>query len=423
MEAGEARVGAGLFRVRWVVGGALLLNSLLQFADRANISVVIPQISREMGLSHGQAGLAMSAFFLGYVLTQIVGGWILKRLGGTRTTVLLGTIVYSLFTHLTGRARGFTELILCRFGLGLGEGPILVGLTTTVNDWFPAREKARASVLVYAAGSVAMIFVPPLIASVVLEIGWRPIFTLFALPGYALGVVWFLLVRSQPEEHPWIRPEEIEEIRQDGAGRHAPSERGAITRQLKSWTFLGITLAYGLNAFFFFGLMAWIPSYLLSLGFAQTEMGWITSLYWLGSLLGTAFGSYISDVLYKGKRRPPILMSNAIGALLQSAWLSLGPALQIPLAPVYLLTIGFCLSLGLACYAPLVMAATPASDFPVLMGLVSAFGAVGGFFGPLLVGRLYDLFQSYTPAFAVFILTNVLIIIVVGLLREPGKAH
>ena len=164
--------------------------------------------------------------------------------------------------------------------------------------------------------------------------------------------------------------------------------------------------------------MAWIPSYLISLGFTQSQMGWLTSLYWLGSLLGTALGSYLSDVIFGGRRRPPILLSNAMGAILQVLWLFFLQS-YLGLVPVYLVAIGFCLSLGLACYAPLVMGASSPSHFPVLMGLVATFGAVGGFLGPLSVGRLYDLFQSYTPGFAIFILSNVLIIVVIGLLREP----
>jgi MFS family permease len=421
MQTEAVTVKTRLLRVRWLIGGVILLNSLLQFVDRANISVVIPQISREMGLSHSQAGLAMSAFFLGYVLTQVAGGWLLRAVG-TRTAVFLGTITYSLFTHLTGQARGFGQLVACRFGLGLGEGPILVGLTTAVNDWFPLREKARASFLVYAAGSMAMIFVPPLIATFSLEIGWRMIFTLFALPGYLLAVVWFLVVRTKPEEHPWMTTGEVQEIRQGQRETRSESSQTSAVKQFLSLTFLGITAAYALNAFFFFGLMAWIPSYLLSLGFTQNQMGWLTSLYWLGTLFGTALGSYLSDVVFGGRRRPPILLSNAIGAILQVLWLFFLQG-YLGLVPVYLVAIGFCLSLGLACYAPLVMGASSAAHFPVLMGFVATFGAVGGFLGPLTVGRLYDLFQSYTPGFGVFILSNVLIIVVVGLLRERRMDH
>lgn len=416
MRTEEVTTKGTVFRVRWIIGGAILLNSLLQFVDRANISVVIPQIRQEMGLSHGEAGLAMSIFFLGYILTQILGGWILRSLG-TRTAVFFGTLTYSVFTHLTGQARSFGHLLAYRFGLGLGEGPILVGLTTAVNDWFPPREKARASFLVYAAGSMAMIFIPPLIATLSVEMGWRTVFTLFAFPGYVLAVVWFLIVRSQPEEHPWINKSEIAEIRQGMSRSDLP--QSPIRKHFRSWTFIGITIAYGLNAFFFFGMMAWIPSVLLSIGFSQQQMGWLTSLYWLGSLFGTAFGSYLSDVVFRGKRRPPILLSNGVGALVQFIWISLPPETQVPVAPFYLVTIGFCLSLGLACYAPFVMAASSPSEFPVLIGFVAAFGAVGGFLGPLSVGRLFDVFQSYAPGFGVFVLANVLIMVVMGLLREP----
>jgi MFS family permease len=414
----EITANAGVFRVRWIIGGVILLNSMLQFVDRANISVVIPQIRLEMDLTYAQAGLAISAFFLGYLLTLTLGGWILRALG-TRTAVFFSTIIYSVFTHLTGQAQTFEELLACRVGLGLGEGPIVVGLTTAVNDWFPPREKARASFLVYAAGSMAMMFVPPVIATLSLEMGWRMVFTLFAFPGYLLAVVWFLVMRSRPEEHPWMGQRELAEIRgEDGPPR--PSHgASSIAGQFRSWTFLGITIAYALNMFFLFGLISWIPSYLLSLGFTQNQMGWLTSLFWVGLFLGTAFGSYLSDVIFRGKRRPPILLSNAAGALLQLLWISQSPAAQVSLVPIYLVIIGFFLSLGFTCYPAYVMAASAPADFPVLMGFVSGFSAVGGFFGPFVTGRLFDLFQSYSAAFGAFVLTNLIILVVVVLLREP----
>jgi MFS family permease len=413
----EIAVRARIFRVRWMIGGAIVLNSMLLFIDRVNISIVLPQIRPEMSLSYAEAGLAMSIFFLGYVLTQLFGGWILRALG-TRTAVCFSTIVYSLFTHLTGQARTFHELLACRFGLGLGEGPIIVGLATAVNEWFPAREKARASFLIYAAGSMAMMFMPPLIAGLSLDMGWRMVFTVFAFPGYALAGVWYLVVRARPEEHPWVDHREIAEIRQGERPSQASQAGSSVASQFRSWTFSGITLAYALNMFFIFGLISWIPTYLLSLGYTQNQMGWLTSLFWVGLFLGTAFGSYLSDVIFGQKRRPPILVSNGVGVLLQLLWISQSTT-HLGLVPIYLVLLPFCLSLGVACYAAFVMAASPPSDFPVLMGLVSGLSAVGGFFGPVVAGRLFDLFGSYSAVFGAFILANLLIVALVGSLREP----
>ena len=51
---------------------------------QVNISVAILPMANEMGWSSSVSGLIQSAFFYGYALTQIPGGWVTSRLGGRR---------------------------------------------------------------------------------------------------------------------------------------------------------------------------------------------------------------------------------------------------------------------------------------------------------------------------------------------------
>ncbi len=53
-------------------------------------------------------------------------------------------------------------LKLVRLGLGLSEGPCPVGLASTINNWFPPKEKATATGVYIAATMFAPIIVPPL---------------------------------------------------------------------------------------------------------------------------------------------------------------------------------------------------------------------------------------------------------------------
>ena len=65
----------------------------------------------------------LSSFFLGYALTQILGGQLSDRLGGKK--VLAGGVaLWSFFTFLlpTAAAAGTVPLITARVLLGIGEG-------------------------------------------------------------------------------------------------------------------------------------------------------------------------------------------------------------------------------------------------------------------------------------------------------------
>ena len=68
-------------------------------------------------------GLVLSSFFLGYALTQILGGQLSDRLGGKR--VLAGGVaLWSFFTFILpyAAAAGTVPLIATRILLGVGEG-------------------------------------------------------------------------------------------------------------------------------------------------------------------------------------------------------------------------------------------------------------------------------------------------------------
>ena len=75
-------------------------------------------------------------------------------------------------------------LKLVRLGLGLSEGPCPVGLASTINNWFPPKEKATATGVYIAATMFAPIIVPPL--AVWIAVTW----------GVAVGLFLFCYTRN-----------------------------------------------------------------------------------------------------------------------------------------------------------------------------------------------------------------------------------
>ncbi len=61
-----------------------------------------------------------------------------------------------------GTVSSVFSLKMVRLGLGLSEGPCPVGLASTINNWFPPKEKATATGVYIAATMFAPIIVPPL---------------------------------------------------------------------------------------------------------------------------------------------------------------------------------------------------------------------------------------------------------------------
>ena len=203
-----------LISVRWCIAFWLFVSNLIWYMDRANISVASTHIMKEYGWNPAQFGLVMSAFFLGYALTQVPGGWLSDRYGGSRV-IQFGTIWWSIFTILTPAGVTLGTMALIRTLMGLGEGvnaPAHVALTA---HWMPRREVGRASGL-YLVGTYGGIMITmPIAAWITLTWGWRYVFYSFGILGFIWSAIWYDYGRDNPEEHPKISREEIELIRSD----------------------------------------------------------------------------------------------------------------------------------------------------------------------------------------------------------------
>lgn len=78
----------------------LFFSVVILYMDRVNISVVAPVLMQEWGWDPAVMGTVLSAFFLGYFLTQILGGWLSDRWGAKG--ILGGAVTWwSLVTMLT----------------------------------------------------------------------------------------------------------------------------------------------------------------------------------------------------------------------------------------------------------------------------------------------------------------------------------
>src|SRR4051794_40777382 len=96
-EAATSKVG----RVRFTIVAMLFVITMVNYADRATISIAGPALSKDLGLSPVQMGYIFSAFGWSYVAAQIPGGWMLDRFG-SKIIYFWSVFIWSLFTLLQG---------------------------------------------------------------------------------------------------------------------------------------------------------------------------------------------------------------------------------------------------------------------------------------------------------------------------------
>ena len=415
---------------RFVVLSLIFIVYAINYADRTNIGAVLPFIIDEFHINNFEAGAIASMFFLGYSLSQIPAGFFIAK-KGIRGLVALSVLGFSAFTWLMGTAGSV---------LGLTEGPCPVGLTSTINNWFPAKEKATATGVFIAATMFAPIIVPPLAVWIAVTWGWRWVFFSFAIPGLIAAALWYLLVRTRPSESRFVSEAEQEFINADKAKSSTSRQnivlapRFALLDKLirvralapvatvkglfTSRNILGDCLAYFMMVSVLYGLLTWIPLYLVKeKGFTFISMGLVASMPCIGGLIGAIAGGFISDKLL-GRRRKPTMMFTAVTTVVMMLIM-----LNIPENTLAVCTglffVGFCLNIGWPAFTAYGMAVADSKTYPIAASIINSGGNLGGFVSPMVAGFLLDYTGGFNAVFIYFGICAAIGLLIIFTLDEP----
>lgn len=251
--------GAKTSQIRWLLIIWLFVLGAVAFLDRVNISIAGTLLASDYHLSKIQLGWIFSAFLAGYALFQIPGGRLADRLG-PRSVLALGVVWWGVFTAMTAAVPsnfGFALLALMgvRFALGAGEAVIYPASNQFVARWIPSTERGLANGLIFSGVGVGAGLTPPFITYLMLKHGWRSSFLVCAVLGLLTGLVWYVIARNSPQEHPLVSSFELTRIQSGLPTLTAANKRSLVSwhRMLASREVLATTLSY-----FTFGYVAWI---------------------------------------------------------------------------------------------------------------------------------------------------------------------
>lgn len=155
--------------------------------------------------------MVLSSFFWGYVVTQIPGGQLAKRLGG-KIMLLTSITLCSLLALLTPTfaAYGWQAVVGLRVVQGLCQGCIFPSTHTLLAKWAPPSERGTIGTYCYSGaqfGTVVMLGISGVLASS--SMGWPSIFYFSGVAGMVWSILWFFYGASSPSDcQDRISPEE-----------------------------------------------------------------------------------------------------------------------------------------------------------------------------------------------------------------------
>lgn len=425
-------------KYRWWVMAFIFVIYTVANADRANIGFALPYIRKEFAMSNTEAGAIISLFFIGYSVGQIPSGFLVGKLG-VRRMFSAGMFLTSVFTGMLALAGTGFQFKVMRLLIGLAEAPVVVGCTTTINNWFPPKEKGTATGIFLAGSKLGPLIVPPICAWIILTFGWREIFVFFMIPGILLSIFWYVMVANKPEESKFVSQAEAEYIQNRDNGTTAAVQN--IHREYKLWWLDKIVRAKkvealdssakifrswdiigaGLGYFFMIGivsvLMSWLPTYLVEVKkFAIMKTAFVSAAPFAGTVIGNFVGGWISDK-FLNKRRKPLMMVTALSTTVMMYSLVYAPADAYLLA-LLLFTTGVFLSLGYSAFAVYPMGRVNKECYPVAWGIVNTGGQAGGAAAPLIVGMILDKF-NWDAVFAALAIGSFICLMIVSTIIEP----
>jgi MFS transporter, ACS family, glucarate transporter len=323
-------------QIRWLLIFWLFVLSAVAYLDRVNISIAGSLLAQDYHLSRIQLGWIFSAFLAGYAIFQTPGGWLADKFGARRV-LALGVVWWGVFTALTAAvpARFSSALVAflgVRFALGAGEAVIYPSSNQLVSRWIPSAERGVANGWIFSGVGVGAGFTPPLITYIMLRYGWRWSFVVCAVLGLLVGLVWYLIARDSPEEHPLVSTNELARI-QSGRTVSAAVEKSSLVswnRLLRSKEVLAATLSY-----FSFGYVAWIffswfYIYLAEVrGLNLKASALYSMLPFIAMAVCSLLGGALSDALTRRKGSRAGRSGVAVGAMiLASLFLVLGSSAE-----------------------------------------------------------------------------------------------
>lgn len=394
----------------WYALSVLVLVYVLNFIDRQILSILANDIKADLGVDDAYLGfLYGTAFAIFYALFGIPLG----RLADSWKRVRLMTVglaLWSAMTAFSGFARDAATLSVARIGVGVGEATASPSAYSLISDWFPARLRATA-LAIYSSGLYIGGGVSLAIGGVIVDrwnrafpdgdpvaglAGWQAAFIAVGLPGLLLAA-WVATLREPL--------------------------RGAIdgiTTPENPHPFRGFMqeLYTIIPGFTFFGAAArgW-KSLLINI---VVLAGALVAAHLLTIRLGSGEGVIVSQLgAAIGVQLPPVTdqwLLLAIGYYAVFCWAA---ALRVRDYPTFALTWGspafLCTILGYgtvafmaysasywgAPYAERVFTGISKSELGFFLG---GGGAMGGFLGVVLGGRMADTLLQRTPSGRVWVI-------------------
>ncbi len=369
----------------WLVCFAAALFFFYEFIQMNMFNAISPYLMQSFSLDATQLGALSANYFYSNLIFLFPAGLILDRFS-TRKIILTAMFICVFGTFMFALATNIYLAQLFRFLTGIGSAFCFLSCIRLASRWFPSRRMALVSGLIVTMAMIGGTVAQTPFTKLTAMLGWREAVMVDAALGVIIiGIIWTFVTDYPPGYQ--------QKIEQDKASIAAIGFWHSLKvsyLNLQNWL-CGIYTSLMNLPISLLGAL-WGGLYLQQVHhFSDTQASYITSMIFVGTIIGSPLAGWISDRV--GLRRTPM----TIGALLALGIIVL--IMYLPFHSVITLMLLF-FALGLVTSSQVISYPTVAENnsrlFTASSVSVVSFTTISGYaISQPLFGHLMDLHWNH----------------------------
>ena len=356
----------------------LFIIYMLDYVDRMVVTGMIGYIKDDYHISDQQAGWLVSIVIVFITIFSLPAAILIDR-WSRRKMVAIMTAFWSLATFACMLTKNYTQLLVARAFIGIGEAGYAPAGTALLSGAYPEKKRARVMGIWNISIPIGIGLGMALGGLIAKYWGWKHAFGLVSIPGFLLAI------------YAWFLPD-YKTVRSQKSAAYSGTFLGNVKVILKTPSALFTYLGFAMNVSITTALTTWLPTYFERTGIAERGSGgaWATPVFAM-VLVGAPLGGYLSDKWHQ--RRPrgrllfPAVTSVCAALILMVAFLFQGSMIQLALLGVFGIALTLFLAPGVAVTQDVVHPGLRALSYSLCVIIQHTAGDA---WSPPLIGKISD---------------------------------
>jgi MFS family permease len=401
----------------WLVVAGGFGVTFVGFGCVYSFAAFIDSLQHDFGASRGSVSLVFSLAGFLYFTVGTVSGPLADRFG-SRLTAVTGMILIGVGLALASLAQNLVQVYVAYgLGVGLGVGCSYVPAMGAVQRWF-VKHRGFASGLASSGIGAGTLMVPPLVALLIWDMGWRDAYLVLGVVATIVGIAAALLIENDPRER-GLNPDGNVGIEASPppVPAAAPAAGLSIAAAVKSKRFLGLYAACLFCAFGVFVPFVHLTPYAIDHGMAKSSAVLLVSVIGIGSTVGRFFLGGLADRLGRRLSLFAMFVGMAASLLIWAASTTFWPL------AIFAFVFGVAYGGWVALLPSVVMDYFGGRNVSGIIGVLYTSAGVGTLVGPSAAGFAFDISHSYTVPILVSAAGNMIAALIMAVTSETSTSE